>query len=332
MKKAVLFLIFLCISTPFHGYGQQTVQKYVVQTDYLLYLPEGYDADTTARWPLGIFLHGAGETGTDIEKIKVHGLPKLVEQGMQFPFIGISPQSRQYGWQPRTVKGIADDAVAKYRVDTDRLYLTGLSMGGIGTWATAMEYPGFFAAILPICGGGDPERAYTLAYTPVWNFHGDADDVVPMERSEVIVEAARRYNPAVKFTAYPGVKHDSWTQTYENPEVWEWLLGQSKFRFREAQIVPDILPEYAGEYIPETHLGTDRADDPNNVIIIEPSGNTLQYIDGKYSRTYYPAGGDVFFSSPDSFSHIRFVRDSGGKVISMSYFHPEGIQTRVRKD
>ncbi|MCD8072497.1 MAG: dienelactone hydrolase family protein [Alistipes sp.] len=330
MKKILLTLIILGIGTMLPAYGQQSVQKYVIETEYLLYLPEGYHADTTARWPLVIFLHGAGETGTDIEKIKVHGLPKLVEQGIDFPFVGISPQATQYGWQPRTVKGLADEALANYRIDPNRLYLTGLSMGGFGTWATAMEYPGFFAAILPICAGGDTSKAHTLVNTPVWTFHGDADSVVPPERSDAMVEAARRYNPDIIYTVYPGVDHDSWTQTYENPRVWQWLLGQRKFRFQPVEHSKGQLEEYAGVYVLSDP--DDDPSNPDNIVEIEAGSGILEFITGEHRQTLHPGGGDVFFVRPEMFDHLRFERDSDGGIVAVKYFNPGGIRTIKRVD
>ncbi|MCD7969529.1 MAG: dienelactone hydrolase family protein [Alistipes sp.] len=222
MKKSILTLalaVLLCL--PSILIAQQAVEKYIVETEYLLYLPENYDADTTVRWPLVVFLHGAGETGSDIDRIKLHGLPKLIEQGMQFPFVAVSPQAKTYGWDPRLITEIVDQVARKYRLDSDRYYLTGLSMGGFGTWSTAQSFPGFFAAIVPICGGGFPQIAYVLSKTAVWNFHGDADDIVSIDYSNEMIEAVREYNPEARYTVYPGVGHDSWTETYENPEVWQ---------------------------------------------------------------------------------------------------------------
>jgi predicted peptidase len=195
--------------------------------DYLLFLPEGY-AKSDQRWPLMLFLHGAGESGSDLAKVKVHGPPKIVETNRTFPFILVSPQSPGRGWNPDTLNALLDDVIANYRVDKDRVYLTGLSMGGYGTWALAAAHPEKFAAIAPICGGGNPADAKRLAPIPTWVFHGAKDTTVPLKRSEEMVEAIKAANGNVKLTVYPEAGHDSWTQTYENPALYQWFLQQKR--------------------------------------------------------------------------------------------------------
>ena len=176
-----------------------------------------------------LFLHGAGERGDDLEKVKVHGPPKLVEQGQHLPFIVVSPQCPlDDWWLPAQLIDLVDQISAQHRVDPDRIYLTGLSMGGYGTWATAIEYPDRFAAIAPICGGGDPEDVERITHIPTWVFHGAKDPVVPLQRSEVMVDALKERGADVKFTVYPEADHDSWTATYDNPEFYEWLLLQHR--------------------------------------------------------------------------------------------------------
>jgi predicted peptidase len=199
-----------------------------VKMDYLLYLPEGYDKDDKA-WPLVLFLHGAGESGHDLNKVKIHGPPKLIEAGKNFPTIIVSPQSPRMGWDVPTLNALLDEIVATHKVDKDRIYVTGLSMGGFGTWALAAAYPEKFAAIAPICGGGDPHDAVKLSRLPIWVFHGAKDNVVPPGRSESMVKALKEHGAKdVQFTLYPDAGHDSWTKTYDNPEVWDWLLKQKR--------------------------------------------------------------------------------------------------------
>jgi len=209
------------------GRGQQekSLEKEItitVKLKYLLYLPEGYD-ESGKDWPLILFLHGAGESGNNLVRVKNHGLARVVET-KDLPFIIVSPQSPGRGWNPDTLNALLDDVVSKYRVDKDRIYLTGLSMGGFGTWALAAAHPERFAAIAPICGGGDPKQADRLKDLPIWVFHGAKDPTVPLERSEEMVEAVKKAGGDVKFTVYPEAKHDSWTQTYDNPELYEWFL------------------------------------------------------------------------------------------------------------
>jgi predicted peptidase len=131
-------------------------------------------------------------------------------------------------WLPAQVGELLDSLAVQYRVDPERVYLTGLSMGGYGTWMTAIEYPERFAAIAPICGGGDPADVARIKHLPVWVFHGGRDTVVPLKNSEVMVEALQKAGNAVKFTVYPEAGHDSWTVTYDNPQLYEWFLKQRR--------------------------------------------------------------------------------------------------------
>ncbi len=199
-----------------------------VKMNYLLYLPKGYEDSTAGKkWPLMLFLHGAGESGNDLQKVKVHGPPKLVATH-DYPFIMVSPQSAGRGWNPDTLNALLDDLVANYKVDTDRIYLTGLSMGGYGTWALAAAHPGRFAAIAPICGGGDPKQASKLKDLPIWVFHGAKDSTVPIARSEEMVKALKEAGADPKFTVYPDAGHDSWSETYANPELYTWFLAHKR--------------------------------------------------------------------------------------------------------
>ena len=198
-----------------------------VSLDYLLYLPDGY-ADSDQKYPLMLFLHGAGESGDNLDKVKAHGPPKLIAEGKDFPFIVVSPQSPGRGWQPETLNALLDDLIANYRVDEDRIYLTGLSMGGFGTWSLAAAHPDRFAAIAPICGGGDPRNAEALKDLPIWVFHGAKDPTVPIESSQRMVDALKELDSDVKFTIYPEARHDSWTETYDNPELYKWFLSHSR--------------------------------------------------------------------------------------------------------
>ena len=198
-----------------------------VTMDYLLYLPKEYEEKEA--WPLMLFLHGAGERGEDISLVKKHGPPKLVEEGKEFPFIVVSPQCpKGRWWQTLELTTLLDEIEEKYKVDKDRIYVTGLSMGGFGTWALAAYQPERFAAMAPICGGGDPIRAKFSAPVPAWVFHGAKDSVVPIERSEKMVEALKKAKGSVEFTIYPDAGHNSWTETYANPELYEWLLQQKR--------------------------------------------------------------------------------------------------------
>lgn len=204
---------------------EKQFEKDKVKFDYLLYLPNEYGKGDKPV-PLVLFLHGLGDK---LERLKKGGLPRQVEQKKDFPFILVTPQNPGKGWDAQALNVLLDDVVAKYKVDKDRIYVTGLSMGGFGTWSLAAAYPDKFAAAIPICGGGNPASARKIKDLPIWVFHGGKDTIVPPSRSEAMVKALKDAGAAnVKFTLYPDAGHDSWTATYKNPEVWEWLLKQKR--------------------------------------------------------------------------------------------------------
>ena len=210
----------------------ETFEKEVTKTialDYLLSLPESYDADSAKNWPLVVFLHGAGERGDDLEKVSIHGPPKRVREGAEFPFILASPQCpADEWWTEQPVLELVEHLEATYQVDSSRIYLTGLSMGGYGTWHFATLAPNRFAAIVPVCGGGVPYKMRWIDHLPVWAFHGGKDNVVPPSESQVLIEELKkRLNDSAKLTVYPEAGHDSWSETYANPDVYEWLLSHS---------------------------------------------------------------------------------------------------------
>ncbi|PKL46853.1 MAG: phospholipase [Planctomycetes bacterium HGW-Planctomycetes-1] len=203
--------------------------KTQVNMKYLLYLPDGYDKKGQS-WPLIVFLHGAGEREDDLEKVKMQGIPKMLEKKADFPFVVVSPQCLENAWwtgYAETLKALIDRIKAKYNIDPSRVYLTGISMGGFGTWYLAARYPQDFAAIAPICGGGELLFVKNLKM-PIWVFHGAKDDVVPLRRSQEMVDAVKAAGGDVKFTIYPELKHDSWTVTYENEELYKWFLSHKK--------------------------------------------------------------------------------------------------------
>ena len=216
------------------GQFKQKITR-TLQLNYLLYLPDGYDQDTDRQWPLILFLHGAGERGDDVQMLKVTGLPKTLEE-TAIPFVVVSPQCPvQESWYDHVdaVDLLLKQIIADYRVDPGRVYLTGLSMGGFGSWRLGTLWPERFAAVVPICGGGHwaygfPERVCDMKDTPTWVFHGAKDDTVPLQMSQELVDTLKACGGNVKFTIYPEADHDSWTETYNNPEVYDWLLSHKR--------------------------------------------------------------------------------------------------------
>jgi predicted peptidase len=207
-----------------HGESFEKVIPVKVHTNFLLYLPSDFGKEKK-RWPLIMFLHGSGERGNDLQKVKMHGPPKFVEQQTDFPFIVVSPQAPAGGgWSPEVLNALLDEVIGQLPVDPDRMYLTGLSMGGYGTWALATEYPDRFAAIAPVCGAGDVDRVCALKNVPVWAFHGAKDNVVPLKGDQETVDALKKCGGEVSLTVYPDAGHDAWTQTYANPDLYAWFL------------------------------------------------------------------------------------------------------------
>lgn len=206
--------------------------------NYLLFLPQGYSADAEKRWPLMLFLHGAGERGTNVWRAAIHGPPSRVASEPTFPFILISPLCPEgEHWSNDTLLALLDEVIRQYRTDPARVYLTGLSMGGYGTWDLGLSHPERFAAIAPICGGGETislllssrDRPEALKSLGIWSFHGAKDPVVPVEESKRMVEACQKAGvKEVKLTIYPEAEHNSWTQTYNNPELYEWFLKHQR--------------------------------------------------------------------------------------------------------
>ena len=195
---------------------------------HLTFVPRQYSA-TGGQWPLMLFLHGAGERGSDLRKLRKYGPPRIVENDADFPFILIAPQcpAGTY-WKTSPLLDLLDDAAQRFRVDSDRVIVTGVSMGGYGAWQLAAHAPERFAAIVPICGGGNPNWAERLKRLPIWAFHGDEDEVVPLRETTSMIEAIRAVGGEPRLTIYPGVAHDSWTAAYATPELYEWLLAQRR--------------------------------------------------------------------------------------------------------
>jgi len=205
-----------------------------VKLDYLLYKPKGYGDDAAKTWPLILFLHGSGERGNELFRVEVNGLPNEIAHGFEVPAVVVSPQCPSgMRWENDTMvealNALLDDATTRYRVDPKRVYLTGLSMGGFGTWALAAAHPERFAAIAPVCGGGDPDDAVRLRRLPIWAFHGAKDDVVPISNMYEMRDALARAHGNMKTTVYPEANHNSWSQAYaDSTGLCAWLLAHEK--------------------------------------------------------------------------------------------------------
>lgn len=222
--------------------GAQVPQRFtavVTKTNtlaYLLYLPKDYAADPAQKFPLVLFLHGAGERGTNLAIVAKHGPPKLVAAGREFPFILASPQCPEGQiWDDEALMGLLHRLESDLRVDPHHVYVTGLSMGGYGTWSLASKHPEHFAAVAPVCGGGErirtllPAQREALKTLAVWAFHGGKDPVVPLAESERMVDAFKQAGVTdIQLTVYPDDGHDSWNHAYNEPTIYDWLLQHSR--------------------------------------------------------------------------------------------------------
>jgi predicted peptidase len=221
---------------PVHGFLDRTIKDADgKEAKYVLFVPDGYKADKA--YPVILFLHGSGETGDDGKKQAAVGLAPAIRNqekaGKHFPFFAVFPQAQEHTWKAASKESqraiaILDAVEKEYKIDEKRQYLTGLSMGGFGTWSLAEKYPDRWAAIVPVCGGGDPANVKDIKDIPCWVFHGDADKAVNVEKGRQMVAALKEAGAKPKFTEYPGVGHNSWDKAYATSELYDWLLEQHK--------------------------------------------------------------------------------------------------------
>lgn len=213
----------------------------------LLYRMLAPEKTGDAKVPLVIFLHGAGERGNDNNAQLVHGVKEFVKNREKYPCYLIAPQCpRNQFWanvnwsskahdlantpaEPmRLTLELVDSLMKELPIDPDRVYITGLSMGGYGTWDALARRPDFFAAAVPVCGGADTKTAEKIKHVPVWVFHGDEDRAVPVSRSRDIVEALKKAGGQPKYSEYKGVGHNSWDKAYADQEMFAWLFAQKR--------------------------------------------------------------------------------------------------------
>lgn len=253
-KKSCLYFIFLCFMMIQCSTGQTpgSFQKKLFMGSagdtlpYRIFIPPKAPA---GKVPLVIFLHGSGERGKDNEKQLRNGVMQFIADRNQkkYPCYVVVPQCPEgkrwvetdfrlpYSRQPekislplRLVKQLTDSLVEFLPVDPSRIYITGLSMGGFGTWDLITRFPDYYAAAVPVCGGGDDSLAFKLTAVPVWAFHGLLDDVVMPSRTENMVNGIRKSGGTPRCTLYPDLGHACWEETYADPELFQWLFSRKK--------------------------------------------------------------------------------------------------------
>lgn len=257
LATAVLLLLALLLpaqaSARETGFLNRTIKSGGVTYRYQVYVPAEWSPKQ--KWPVILSLHGAGERGDDGLFSSELGLGRAIRRNARgFPFVAVFPQCPEGAtWADKHIQEMAmaalEAAIREYSGDRSRLYLTGLSMGGYGTWEMAMRYTRFFAAIAPVCGGLRPPRGYPEIFSkqvnldaadpyaeaakrigaiPVWIFHGARDPVVPVSESRKMEAALRSAGAAVRYTEYPDASHNSWDRAYAEPELVKWLLAQRR--------------------------------------------------------------------------------------------------------
>ncbi|MGB5976821.1 MAG: PA14 domain-containing protein, partial [Cyclobacteriaceae bacterium] len=262
MKKliCVIALLFTVQGLVFaQAGGQRAVPKGTTSLNYGFYeyLPEDYNPSSGKKYPVMIFLHGLGERGngtTDLKKVTYNGPPKLAQQGRDFPFIVISPQlpNTQGGWWGGITDEVVNYVFAKYPVDRTRVYVSGLSLGGNGTYIYASQFPEKVTATVPIAAWGPTGDACKMKDIPTWAFHGDKDWTINITRGEAMINAIKNCGGTTRWTVYPGVGHNSWSRTYDKSaghDIYSWLMQFSKGSGPSAPV----------NYPPNVNAGADKS-------------------------------------------------------------------------
>lgn len=217
--------------------GKQVEMSFKTSDDaevgYLLYLPANYDKTSETKVPMMLFLHGRGESNGPLSLVAKWGPPKMAQDGQDMPFLIVSPQCPKDDWwssetQLNRLTELLEEITSNYEINVKKIYLTGLSMGGYGSWALSAKHPAKFAAVVPVCGGGEPETAEKIKDIPIWAWHGDKDRAVPFQKSVDMVEAIEKAGgKKIKFTSLEGIGHNCWSAAYGTPQLYQWMLQQS---------------------------------------------------------------------------------------------------------
>ncbi|WP_343486649.1 PHB depolymerase family esterase [Allomuricauda sp. d1] len=235
MQKLILLVLGLVFMQSCNAQGmlvegeEKTVTSEILR--YYLYYPEGYDSNKDKDFGLLLFLHGGGESGGTLDEVKKHGPPKMMAEGYPFPFLVLAPQNphKKKWWNVHAVNQLLDSVIAGNRVDSDRVYVTGLSRGGSAAWDMAVQYPHKFAALAVVCGMTPTPYAHWLdKEMPIWVFHGADDEVIPVSESDQMVAKLKEMGYDVQYTRYDGVGHNSWLKAYTTKELYDWMNQQER--------------------------------------------------------------------------------------------------------
>lgn len=229
LSTLLVFGLFSC-KTKAQIASQSFIDTNVDSLEYLIYYPKDYKSTSAEKYPLLLFLHGGGQSGSDINKVRQHGIPNLIENGKEFPFIVLAPQNPHLNkyWEEAPVMALLEKVIKEENVDADRIYLTGYSRGAFGAWSLAMQYHHVFAAIFPVSGAVPASYAIWMEKIPIWIFHGEDDPIISIKESEGIVSKLKELGHEPRFTRYPNTKHNAWDSAYATTELYEWMLSQKK--------------------------------------------------------------------------------------------------------
>lgn len=319
IRKFYFTLVIIAVASWSPAKAQQTEKVTPSGIGYLEYLPKGYNSNSN-KYPLVISLHGIKEKGTastdpqrvkaDLQKVDNVGLPKYVKYGKEYPFILISPQLKSnYGLWPSSYIIAVLNHVRKYlRVDDRRIYLTGLSLGGFGVWRTAGDYPNVFAAIAPICAGGNAlnkAKDIAAANVAVWGFHGSSDKVVSYQVTTKMVNAInsapKKPHPLAKATIFPGMGHGVWDKAYNETNLLNWLLSVRKGS------APSLPPSDGGS------ANEPKPDKPKTQPAKKPASKPKK----NNSLPIVNAGPDLVLTLPNNSATVRGqATDKDGKLVS----------------
>jgi hypothetical protein len=242
----ILPILLILISSKVAAQRIDAVKNADLPYQFWIHYPEGYNENPTKKFPFILSLHGRSLSGTDLEKVKNYGIIYEILRGMKLEFVVVAPQC-QNGWDNKKLIQILDYAEKNYRIDKSRIYLTGMSMGGYGAWLLAGEYPGRFAAVSPVCGGGRTSDANNLKSLPQWVFHGAKDNAVPISESEKMVSAIKAAgNKKIEFTVYKDLGHDL-TGVFRNRALYDWFLKYTIEGIKTDEILPPPLEKQKQE-------------------------------------------------------------------------------------
>lgn len=233
MRRIVVVMLLVVTVSIFHHTEAQNIDK-KVRYNYLTFLPENYDSLSSELLPVIFYLHGRSVSGTDINRIKRYGLPYFLDKGKKLDFIVVAPQCpwgknwASENWFDTIYAEISE----QHRIDPSRVYLTGMSLGGFGTWELANRYPHIFAAIAPLCGGAKDEWAENLTHLPIWVFHGAKDKLVSVVRSDRMVEALKAHEAPVVYSRLAGKGHDI-HRVYNDDNLYEWFKSFTRRPVKE---------------------------------------------------------------------------------------------------